>query len=425
MAQDVKVKEDVVDSNSSTATSSIPVLKSKLEKDVRLNVFVIGVGNAGNQTIVYGHKEGMNVFAVNSSIKDLSDQIVDEAIPSFLVGKEARGSGKNVAKGVALFKENGRDLFQNNIFIENCQKADVIVVVSATGGGTGPSVSPEICRILQKMFTKADPETGELKCKKIIIYHGITPKNTDSNIAFSNTVYCLNEIKKLDIPYMLTDLNDYVNEANDDAFIKADKHVISCIKAISGSLLTMSNSQMIDENDLRSIISESGYMAVYEVDGITSTALERKSMQSMVIDKIKQGPAVMIQKDGISMQMGVIINCPDDMRETAKTGNYQEIFDFIGHKPKNGIYENYNVTNGTSGQIVVILSGMTYPINRISYYIDTIKEQEEFLKKKKDIDISDDASFLQSLVSNSSNALSGDTTASTAEINSALDDYFN
>ena len=169
MAQDVKVKEDVVDSNSSTATSSIPVLKSKLEKDVRLNVFVIGVGNAGNQTIVYGHKEGMNVFAVNSSIKDLSDQIVDEAIPSFLVGKEARGSGKNLAKGVALFKENGRDLFQNNIFIDNCQKADVIVVVSATGGGTGPSVSPEICRILQKMFTKADPDTGELQCKKIII----------------------------------------------------------------------------------------------------------------------------------------------------------------------------------------------------------------------------------------------------------------
>ena len=161
------MKEDVVDSNSSTATSSIPVLKSKLEKDVRLNVFVIGVGNAGNQTIVYGHKEGMNVFAVNSSIKDLSDQIVDESIPSFLVGKEARGSGKNVEKGVALFKENGRDLFQSAVFMESCQAADVIVVVSATGGGTGPSVSPEICRILQKMFDT-----------KIIIYHGITPKNT-------------------------------------------------------------------------------------------------------------------------------------------------------------------------------------------------------------------------------------------------------
>lgn len=410
--KDLKVKDEV-ETTENTSNEKL-ILKTKLEKDVRLNVFVIGVGNAGNQTIVYGHKEGMNVFAVNSSIKDLSDQIVDESIPSFLVGKEARGSGKNVAKGVELFKENGRDLFTNDIFMSSCQAADVIVVVSATGGGTGPSVSPEICRILQKMFSK-----------KIIIYHGITPKNSDSNIAFSNTAYCLNEIKQLEIPYMLTDLNDFADDANDDAFIKADKHAISCIKAISGKFLTMSNSQMIDENDLRSIISEAGYMAVYEVDGITSTALEKKSMQSMIIDKIKHGPAVMIQKDGISMQMGVIINCPDDMQETTRTGNYQEIFDFIGHKPKNGIYENYGVTNGTSGQIVVILSGMTYPVNRISYYINTVKEQEEFLKKQKDIDTRDDAAFVQSLVKNSQDKLSGDSTASTAEINSALDDFFN
>lgn len=409
MSAEVNVKDDEMNTS-----SSMPVLKSKLEKDVRLNVFVIGVGNAGNQTIVLGKKEGMNVFAVNSSIKDLSDQIVDESIPSFLVGKEARGSGKNVAKGVELFKENGRDLFQNEVFMESCQSADVIVVTSATGGGTGPSVSPEICRILQKMFSK-----------KIIIYHGITPKNTDSNIAFSNTVYCLNEIKQLDIPYMLTDLNDFVDDANDDAFIKADKHVVSCIKAISGKFLSMSNSQMIDENDLRSIISESGYMAVYEVNGITSNQLEKKSMQSMVIDKIRRGPAVMIQKDGISMQMGVIINCPDDMQETTRTGNYQEIFDFIGHKPKNGIYENYGVTNGTDGQIVVILSGMTYPINRINYYVDTVKEQEEFLKKQKDIDTSNDAAFVQELVSNSHDKLSGNSSVSNEQINNVLDDFFN
>lgn len=397
-----------------TMEATTPIMKDKLEKDVRLNVFVIGVGNAGNQTIVYGHKEGMNVFAVNSSIKDLSDEIVDQTIPSFIVGSEARGSGKNVKKGVQLFKENGRELFSIPSFMDSCQAADVIVVVSATGGGTGPSVSPEICRVLKRIFQK-----------KIIIYHGITPKNTDSNIAFSNTTYCLNEIKQLDIPYMLTDLNYFCDDANDEAFIKADKHVIECIKAISGMYLTMSSSQMIDENDLKSVISEPGYMTVYPVNNITSNRLEKESMQSMVIDKIRKGPAVMIQKDGISMQMAVMINCPDDMKEITRSGNYQEIFDFIGHKPKNGIYENYGVTNGTDGQIVVILSGLTYPINRVQYYVDIVKEQNEFLSKKKDIDTSEDAALVQSLVNNSDSFLSSDTSASDAEINSALDDLFN
>lgn len=395
------------------ASSEKTVLKSKLENDVKLNVFVIGVGNAGNQTIVYGHREGMNVFAINTSVRDLSDEIVDSNIKSFIVGTEARGSGKNIEKGKELFKQNGRELFTNKDFMSSCQTADVIVVVSATGGGTGPSVSPEICRILQKMFDK-----------KIIIYHGITPKNSDSNIAFSNNIYCLNEIKQLNIPYMLTDLSSFEDDANDTAFIKADKHVIDCIKAISGMYLKMSSSQMIDESDLKSVIGEPGYMAVYAVDNVTSSALEKQSMQSMVIDKIRRGPAMMIQKDGISMQMGVMINCPDDMQEVSRSGNYQEIYDFIGHKPKNGIYENYGVTNGTDGQIVVILSGMTYPVNRMQKYIDTIKEQEEFLKKQKTINTSDDAALMQSLVNNSHSKLSADSTASQETIDNVLDDFF-
>ena len=393
--------------------TGVPVMKSYLEKDVRLKVFVIGVGNAGNQTIVYAHKEGMDVFAVNSSIKDLSDQIVSEDIQSFIVGSEARGSGKNVEKGKALFQENGRQLFQTEYFINKCQEADVIFVVSATGGGTGPSVSPEICRVLTRMFPK-----------KVIRYHGITPKNSDSNVAFGNTAYCVNEIKKLNIPYTLTDLEWFADDPNDEAFTKADKHAVEVMKVCAGQYLRMSSSQMIDENDLKTVISEPGYTGVYIVNDITSNQLEKKSMQSMVIDRIRKGPAVMMQKDGISMQMAVIINCPDDMEEVSRTGDYSEIFDFVGHKPKNGIFENYGTTNGTTAQMIVILSGMTYPINRIQYYIQSVQEQEEFMKKQKDIDISGEVDAVQALLSGSSQKLDNDTSASEDQINSVLDSFF-
>lgn len=147
-------------------------------------------------------------------------------------------------------------------------------------------------------------------------------------------------------------------------------------------------------------------------------------MQSMVIDRIRKGPAVMMQKDGISMQMAVIINCPDDMEEVSRTGDYSEIFEFVGHKPKNGIFENYGTTNGTTAQMIVILSGMTYPINRIQYYIQSVQEQEEFMKKKKDIDISGDVDAVQALLSGSSQKLDNDTSASEDQINSVLDSFF-
>lgn len=389
------------------------VLRSSLSKDVRLKVFVIGVGNAGNQTVAIGYREGMNVFAINSSVRDMSDVIMDETIPSFIVGEEGRGSGKTIEKGKALWKENGRLLFGVNKFISSCQEADIIVVVSATGGGTGPSVSPELCRVLKAMFDK-----------KIIIYHGITPKNSDSNIAFSNTAYCMNEIRQLGIPYTLTDLERFANEPNDVAFEKADRHAIQTIKAICGEYLSMSSAQMMDENDQRSVIGEPGYMAAYVVNNITSASLEKKSMQSMIIDEIKHGPAVMIQKDGISMHAASIINCPEDIEDVTRTGNYYELFNFIGHRPKKGIYENYGVTNGTTGMFVVILSGMTYPINRLEEYSRLIKEQNEFLKKQKAIDTSADAELLQSLVSNDAANLSADTTADQNKVNSVLDSFF-
>lgn len=403
--------EDIVKPILQEKNEKIP--KKDLPKEVSLRMLMIGVGNAGNQIVAYAAREDLDVYAINTSIRDLNDIIVDETIPCFVVGRDGRGSGKNIKKGIALFKENGRELFTNKNFISKCQNVDIIEVTSSLGGGTGPSVSPEICRLLKQMFDK-----------KIIIYHGIIPKNSDSNVAFSNATYCLNEIKSLSIPYMITDLQRFADDPYDVAFQKADKHVVECAKAICGRYLKMSNSQMIDENDMKSILGESGYMGVYGIENITSHDLEKKTMQSMLIDQIKHGPAVMMQKDGISMQMGAMLCCPDDMEDITKAGDYSELFKFIGHRPKKGIYENYATTDGTNGRFMVVISGMTYPINRLEEYTNVIKEQDEFLKKSKQIDTSADAQLVQDLVSNSDEKLSADSSADTETINSVLDGYF-
>ena len=67
---------------------------------------------------------------------------------------------------------------------------------------------------------------------------------------------------------------------------------------------------------------------------------------------------------------------------------------------------------------------MTYPINRLSYYVDVVKEQDEFLKKHKTIDTSQDAELVQKMVSNSTDKLSSETQASNDQMKSALDSYF-
>ena len=67
---------------------------------------------------------------------------------------------------------------------------------------------------------------------------------------------------------------------------------------------------------------------------------------------------------------------------------------------------------------------MTYPINRLQEYTNLIKEQNEFLKKSKQINVDGDAELVQGLVSNSTDKLDSESEADVGKINSVLDGYF-
>lgn len=398
-----------------TGVTNVRQTKTFLQEDVKLKVLVIGVGNAGNQVVTRAHKANMDVFAINSSIKDLSDQIVDETIQCFIVGKEARGAGKNINKGIELFKSNGKELFSIPAFMNKVQEADIVFVTGSFGGGTGAAIIPEICGILKNIY----------KERKIIIAYGITPKNCDSTDSMKNTLITVEKIKSLGIPYLLDDLHFYEDEPNDVAFSNIDDHVVESMRAIAGHYLNISSSQMIDENDMKTLVGEPGYMAVYILNKVTNDMLDKATMQSMLIEKIKKSPAMMIQKDGIARHMGVIINCPSDMMETSRTGNYSELTTFLGGRPSGGFFENYSVNNGTTGQFIVILSGMTFPQNRISQYIEIVRRDAENAQRVKHIDITTEVSQLTSILPETDHSrLTTNTAASTEDINNALGSYF-
>ena len=104
-------------------------------------------------------------------------------------------------------------------------------------------------------------------------------------------------------------------------------------------------------------------------------------MQSMMIDKVKKSPAVEIMRDGIVKQMAAIINMPDDMTDSSKASDYSEIASYVG-RPFT-IFENYAITNGASGQMIIILSGQTTPVTRISKMADIVKSSKELRDKQK------------------------------------------
>lgn len=323
----------------------------KLNEKVRLAVSVIGVGNAGGQ-VLNAVREDFPVFAINSSAKDLDSVVVGDKIPAFIAGSEARGAGKSRDIAKSLFKVNGRQLFEKREFTDMVEESDVVFVTGAMAGGTGSGIAPVLLNMLTQMYPK-----------KIFIYYGILPKLTDSYQSQANSLQCYQEVAELNIPYMLADLDYYRDVPNDKAYTAIAEHIRTGMQTISGRFLAYTTAGMIDENDMRVIISEGGYMAVYALDKITQSDIDQKPIQDRIIDLVKNSPSAAIARDGAIRQMGMIVNCPEDMADSARTGNYNVITAHIG-RPYS-IFENFAVNSGSTGQFIMILSGMSDPDSRM------------------------------------------------------------
>ena len=202
-----------------------------LRDKVKLKVAVIGTGNAGNQLVEAAYKAGFeNVFAVNSSSRDMDNDVLNANINCFLIGNNARGAGMNRNAAKDLFKMNFRQLFDNMKFKQICDESDVIIIGTSCSGGTGSGVSPIIVKALKQLYPT-----------KTIIFYGILPRLSASDVELSNAAACVSEIEDLNkgdtnlgIPYMLADLNYYEGISNEVAFVKVIEKTVNDIQVIAG-----------------------------------------------------------------------------------------------------------------------------------------------------------------------------------------------
>lgn len=346
-----------------------------LKEKVKLNVFVCGTGNAGSQVVDYAYQSGFEkVFCINSSSKDMDNDVLNAKIPCFLIGRQGRGAGMNRDAAKDLFKMNYRQLFDNMQFKQYCDESDVIVVTTSCSGGTGSGISPTIVKALKQMYPN-----------KIVIFYGILPRVSASDVELSNSAACVSEIEELNknglgIPYLLADLNYYEGISNEIAYAKVVEKVVTDIKVIAGEYLNYSKYRMIDENDMKVIISPSGYMSIYKIDNITQQMVDKESMQSMLIRQIKHSPAVDIARDGLVDQMALIYSVPEDMGDSAKSGDYTELNNYLG-RPL-GVFENYAIVRGGTAQVILIVSGQSYPVGKMTTINEIIRTGAEARRQK-------------------------------------------
>ena len=357
-----------------------------LKEKVKLKCTICGVGNAGSQFVDAAYKAGFrNVFCINSSSKDMDNDVLNANIPCFLVGSDGRGAGMNRNAAKELFKMNYRHLFENQKFVQYCEESDVIVIGTSCSGGTGSGISPIVVKAVKQMYPN-----------KIVMFYGILPRLTSSDVELSNAMECVAEIEELNksglgIPYMLADLNYYEGISNEVAFVKVVEKMATDIKVIAGDYLNYSKYRMIDENDMKVIISPSGYLSIYKIDNITQQMVDKESIQSMLIKQIKNSPAVEIARDGLVDQMAFIYSVPEDMGDSAKSGDYAEINNYVG-RPL-GIFENYAIVRGGTAQVILIVSGQSYPVGKMTTINEIIRSGAEARRQKIEARKTADSSF--------------------------------
>lgn len=354
-----------------------------LNEKVKLNTCCIGIGFAGsyNTQQVYDKLE-IPAFIINSSTKDLSNEIINKEIPSFIIGKDGRGAGNDRVNAREMLKANGRKLLEDNeVFVRMIAESDIVVVIFSTAGGTGSGAGPNVVKLLGTMYPG-----------KIVIPVVIAPKSIDSPLSQFNNLECINEIDALNCPYVIGDLDRFCDLNDNEAYEKMSEWVVEVVRNISGMNLDLSDSGMMDENDLQTVISEDGYLAQYTVE-VNAKLLEKCDIQDLLIKAITESPAMGIQKDHNISWGGLIVNLPQDVNDPIRTGNLSKITHIVG-TPKH-IYKNYSVSKSTKGSVTLILSGLSLPYNRLSESTTVVKD---FMKSqeasKREISLNDDLAGL-------------------------------
>ena len=130
------------------------------ESGTGLKIGVIGIGNAGSQVALAAAKRGIQVFIMNTSIKDLDDSVVGKSIKAHQIG-DGRGSGKDRDNAMALLKSNGaggiKEIFDNPYFRQTVMPADIVFVTFSTAGGTGSGC---LAGVAPRPLCSAEEQTG-------------------------------------------------------------------------------------------------------------------------------------------------------------------------------------------------------------------------------------------------------------------------
>ena len=363
----------------------------------KLNIGYIGIGNAGSQIGIEVHKNGIPVRLINTSTKDLDQSIIPADVGCYLIADDTsagRGAGHSRDSAKKLYRSGGRDekVLNDPTFTSFINENDVIVVGASTAGGTGSGIAPTLVYQLKTIYPT-----------KAVILLGVMPRvSATPSPQYNTTTFC-DEINQLNnqgvgITYMLYDLEKYKDISDDTAYKMLAETIAKSLRIIGGSMSRITTHGMIDERDMLTIICEPGLMNIYFKEDIDMSKIpEGTGIQEIMEETVKEFPCVSLQKDKIAKWYGMFLNLPEDVDDPVRRSDFSTIEKVLG-KPWD-TFINLSVTDKPKGEFGIIVSGLSYPFDRINACLDIVKSYASNVKTKA-FDIAGELSSVKGLAKN-------------------------
>ena len=327
-----------------------------------LKVGIIGVGNAGSQVGALGTKMySIPSVAINSSENDLAT--IPDNVMKFTVG-DSRGAGKDRTEAKEFLKESVMKLLQDKDFINFCSDADVIFIISSTGGGTGSGIAPMLADIL-----------GNAVIGLSIILVSILPQISEAYSAQVNTVEYLKEVYNVldDSTMMIYDNDKLSNLSSFEMMTKINESIIKDIKVIQGTYNLATKYSSIDEKDMTRIITTPRRIVVASVEDIKAKDLDKMAIEDMLIENIKSNAHCELQRDQKVARTGLILNLSETMLKDFDD-HISKVQDFIGSPVEEFQHIHVNEESSVPNSVYLVMSGLSQIDDRIQKITDRIAE---------------------------------------------------
>ena len=351
-----------------------------------LKIGVLGIGNAGNQVAALAKKmKSIPSIALNASEKDV-DAIKTDINGIVFGNREGCGKDRTLAK--TFVKTNIKDLLGRDVFINFMNEVDIVFVTNSTGGGSGSGMAPIITDILRSYY--AHQKTDEKP--KMFINIGILPTLGESVGAQRNTVEYLKEMVDLGGSYMLFDNDAQSGKSPAEMMKKINSDIVNMLSVIRGDRSHATPYGMIDDKDMTKIISQPGLIFMNILEDIYEEKLPANgSIEDLLIDNINKNSCMSkIDRDKIVKRMGFIANLSPEMHKYFNE-DLPKVRETFGEPIEDFKHFAENTEGDELNSLVLLMSGLSIPDNRIKTIIHRIEAVEEALKKQKQSSLLDSA----------------------------------